>query len=319
MELTIAVTNKCNLHCDFCINDERMKQEKTMSKDLPELLEDYLEAHGDQYDGFALTGGEPLMDSTKLENILSVLLSHSEDKMITINTNACYLTQEMVRVFNSFDNIHVMVSIDTILESERGIFKLLENDYREGYLTLRNILNLKSKSIVVVLTRSLIKRFDMALQIGLLAKYFDCKIVLALDGRPSALSELTIDDVHLIGTMIYNLSIQGVYHRVMFKQFFTNACHGHDYHTFGWNGLIRESCTHTSEKSCGKYQDLMKPGLYDILSKLINYDKFDYTTTIEDEPNYDPSRGTIGKRYAEHQPKRKQLQYGERINIRQVG
>lgn len=319
MELTIAVTNKCNLHCDFCINEELMQQERTMNKDLPDLLEDYLESHGDQYTAFALTGGEPLMDSTKLENILSVLLSHSEEKPITINTNACYLTHDMVKVFNSFNNIHLVVSIDTILESERGIFKLLENDYREGYLTLRNILNLKNKTIDIVLTRSLIKRFDMALQIGLLAKYFDCRILLTLDSRPSALPEYTIDDVHLIGTLIYNLSIQDIYRRVTFKQFFTEACHGHDYHTFGWNGLIREPCTHGSEHGCGKYQDLMKPGLYELLLKFIMYDDFQYDTTISDKPNYDPSRGTIVKRDEEHQPKRKQLQYGERINIRQIG
>lgn len=317
MELTIAITNKCNLHCDFCINQEDMRTNTKMVKELDILLEEHLEEYGEQYESFSITGGEPLIDETKLERVLSVLLSHSLEKQIVINTNGCYLTANMVGIFNQFDNIRLAISIDGVSLRERGLLKLLTEDYRDGYLTVSNILALKRKEVVIVLTRELLKEFNLALEIGLLSRYFNCPITLTIDSRPEELKEYNIDDVYNLGQLIYNLEIQNVYDNVLFKQFFNHPCKGHDYPTISWNGFKKNTCTHVSVNGCGKYQDMMKPGIYELMSKLINFNQFTFDSKIEDEPNYDANRGYVGERW-EHQPKRKQLQYGERIAIRNI-
>lgn len=45
----------------------------------------------DKYKAFAISGGEPLIDLTKLAKVLSVLLGLQPDKLVMVNTNATYL------------------------------------------------------------------------------------------------------------------------------------------------------------------------------------------------------------------------------------
>ena len=317
MHLTILTHNKCNLHCDFCSNEALMYDDSKPRKDLDVLLEQHLKEHGEKYHMFHLSGGEPTMNAGLLENILSVLLSHSEEKIIHLYTNGSYLNAEMVDVINQYPNIVVNVSIDRLLEDERGFFKLLDNDYREGYGTLHCILGLRNLMIRVVAPRQLFRSFTLAAELSMLQRYFDCPVLIDMDKRTENLNAFGMDDAYYVGETILRLTTLGSYSegKVMFNKFFESPCQNECGESMKWTGEILTGCQLSSEQGCESLRRKMIPGMYDLVSQLVNYPSFTGETKLHDQPQYDDRVGYQGTR-EELTPLRKQLQYEERVNVR---
>lgn len=315
--LTVLVTNKCNLHCDFCSNADIMEDDSKVSKELDILLEQYLYQSPIKYDRFQISGGEPTIDKTQLENILSAILSYNESADIQIYTNGSYLSLEMVETFNQFPNIRTNISIDGVLTRERGLFKLLDKDFRMGYENLLYINMLNNKTIRAVVNRDMFNDFGYALELAMLYNQFKCPVIIDFDYRSEHLNKIDLNDVYNIGEFIYRLSVLGVYgnNKVTFNKFFTQPCSADCGDIFKWDGSIISGCHMYSESGCNSLRNKLKPGMYDLLSQFILYNTFDYKTTLEDKPNYNDTLGYVGDR-VEHTPIRKQLQYNERVNFK---
>lgn len=318
--LAIRLTKKCNLDCDFCYNYEDMHDESKASRDLDLALEAFLMEEGDKFDEFLISGGEPLIDMELLENTLSVLLSHSTEKIITIFTNGCYITPEFVENVNRFPNIFVNISFDGMSDDTRGLLNLLErNDLRLGYKTLESIQSIKRKYLTCVVTKDKLHSYTLPFEVFTLYKTFDSHVSLTLDGREEALNSFSIDDVYAFGEFIYRLDLLGCYgeKKVYFNKFFESECNRGCDTIFQWDGSVKSLCGYVSESGCQKWREQMKPGMYDLLKQFALFDQFKFDTKLEDKPQYDPTVGYMGQRW-EFEPKRKHLQHAERIAIREV-
>lgn len=305
------------MNCEFCSNQELMRDGTKVNKELDVILEEHLLEHGDSYHMFHLSGGEPTIDVKQLENILSVLLSHSLDKPIQLYTNGSYLTPTMVEVFNQYPNIFVNISIDRLLDGERGLFKLLDKDYRGGYGSIKLIQQIKNKTIRVVAPRELFKEFSLALELSMLYQFFQCPVLIDFDWRDENLNQINLDDAYNVGELIFRLSELDVYEdgKISFNKFFTSSCTSECGNVLKWDGTIFSGCQLESSSGCEKLRKKMIPGMYDLLSQFINYQSYSFDTKLEDLPTYDASVGFVGER-KELIPQRKQLQYEDRVNYR---
>lgn len=298
MLLTIYLTKKCNLECSFCGNQKNMSDDTKPNSDLDLILEEHLFNHGDNYHAFAISGGEPLIDSLKLEKVLSVLLSHSTEKTITINTNACYLTKEMVTIFNTFSNIKVNVSLDGLTNKERGLFKLITEDYKNGYETLDCIKKLQNKEISFVITNNMLKNFTLPLEIDLLHKYLNCPIRISLDSTIDALNNFSIDNAYDFQLLVEKLELLELLNNgVMIKNFFDGECQGTNIKAMSWTGELFYECTENG-RNCNYRRKNMKVGMYDLLRNIYNAYTFDFDRGLDDKPDYDPLTGFEGVRHS---------------------
>ena len=93
----INITNACNAKCEFCSNSKKDAKDLNY-KELKEILE---KIH-DKISRFAISGGEPLLDSKKLKKVLDIINPYNI--MITINTNGYFLEQN-VDLLNQYKNI----------------------------------------------------------------------------------------------------------------------------------------------------------------------------------------------------------------------
>ena len=316
--LAVLSTKRCNLRCDFCINAEEMRSRDPMIENIGDVLYDYLQTHGDIYEEFVITGGEPFSDKGRLEDIISAMKSHDPNKPITISTNGCYIGPDEVATLNHWD-IGCTVSIDGIFTRERGLSKVLAEDYKEGYLTLQCIRALNKKVIYFVLTRDILDNYNLAFEIFTLYQIFQCRIILVFDSRKEEMQKFNIDNLLSVTRLVYNLELLGVYDKVRFRYVLFNKCNSEHYHTFDHTGSISKRCEYGSvgNNNCGKFTNNMKPGMYEALKKIIQFNWDDDIPTVDSKPNYDPNTGYVGPR-SEITPLRKNPQVGEIIPIRQV-
>lgn len=296
MLLTIYLTKKCNLDCSFCGNKINMNDDTKPVSDLDVILENHLFKYGDNYHAFAISGGEPLIDSIKLEKVLSVLLSHSLDKPIIINTNACYLTDNMVAVFNTFPNIKINISLDGLSNDERGLFKLLGNDYKFGYGTLDCIKKINNKEISLVITNENLNNFNLPLEIDLMYKYFNCDIKISLDSTKEALQNFSVDNAYDFQLLVEKLELLNLLNNgVIIKNFFDGICNGKNIKAMSWTGEIFYECVENGN-NCNYRRKNMKIGMYDLLYNIYNAYNFKFDRTAQDKPNYDNQIGYQGER-----------------------
>ena len=93
----INVTNACNAKCEFCSNS--LKDNKELNyKELEEILD---QIHDKIY-RFAISGGETLIDSKRLEKVLDIVDKYNIK--ITLNTNG-YFLKNNIDLLNKYNNI----------------------------------------------------------------------------------------------------------------------------------------------------------------------------------------------------------------------
>ena len=314
--LTVLITDKCNLECDFCSNKEIMADKTKPSKELDVLLEQFLLSTEKEYKTFHISGGEPLINVPMLEEILSVILSHNKEAVINVYTNGCYLTEEIAEALNVYPNIKVNISIDRLNTGERGFFKLLDEDYKKGYLNIKAIMKLKNKILRSVLRREDFRSFSLAAELLMLNRFFQTDVLVDNDWSVENLNNFDLEDVYNIGELIFRLEeLSTPTDFVRFNKMFEAPCQGECSDTFKWDGEVLEGCHLQSISGCQMLRQKFKPGIYDLLCQFVNFKKFEFDTQIEDKPRYEKGVGFIGER-VEHTPTRKQLQYEDRVNLR---
>lgn len=295
--LTIYITKSCNLDCSFCGNKLNMSSDSRMVKNLPEILEDYLINNPGKHKLFAISGGEPLIDLDKLSEILSILLSHSSESEIMINTNGTYLTSAIVDELNNHPKIKLIISIDGLTATPRGLFNLIEDKFKYGYETLMNINRVNRKEINFVVTRNMLDNFNLAFEILALVKLFDCKVNLAIDQTKEELNKFSIDDIYKFQKLVMRLeSLEILGSHVFIKNMFEGDCNGKNILALNWDGTFYNECKH-SGYACSYMRSNMKVGFYDLLHKICNASRFNFDRKINDKPEYSTDIGFIGKRY----------------------
>jgi molybdenum cofactor biosynthesis enzyme MoaA len=91
----INVTNVCNAKCKFCSNGLNNNYGKLNLKELEHILDQVYT----KISRFSISGGEPLINIDELDKLLSLLIKY--DRRITINTNGCYLLQN-IKILNKY-------------------------------------------------------------------------------------------------------------------------------------------------------------------------------------------------------------------------
>ena len=116
----IEITNKCNLSCSFCLNDNRKKQEMNLIQ-FEEILSkidkytDYIYLH---------VKGEPLIHSN-LDQILA--LTNKYNKYVNITTNGVFF-KEKVKILKKYNNIRqINISLHSENKKDNYIEDILES------------------------------------------------------------------------------------------------------------------------------------------------------------------------------------------------
>lgn len=94
----INITNICNAKCEFCCNAHNKSFEKL---DL-NYLKEALDVVSNNVSRIAISGGEPMINSKDLEDLLNIVDSYGVP--ITINTNGSFLMKN-VDLLNKYKNI----------------------------------------------------------------------------------------------------------------------------------------------------------------------------------------------------------------------
>lgn len=147
-ELTLNITNKCNLKCNYCF--EHNKNGYQMSDDiaikaLDKCYNNY-ELHKDEMKAPFMVnffGGEPFLNFSLMENLMKYARQKNYDIEFGVTTNLTILTDHMIDVIEEYE-LGMLISIDGIREIhnrnrcgsydivKRNIQKLL--DKHLGYL-----------------------------------------------------------------------------------------------------------------------------------------------------------------------------------------
>lgn len=111
--LIVDVTNKCNMHCQFCYAEP-------FAKSKPVELEILKKALDEAYDmgvfHYTLMGGEPFADYERLKKIITML--HPDETYINIVSNGWMLTSEKVEELRELGVDKITFSLDSGIEDE---------------------------------------------------------------------------------------------------------------------------------------------------------------------------------------------------------
>lgn len=123
-QLTVALTNACNLQCRHCWLDcppiERDPQ-PTPKELVEKLVQEFVGLGGEE---LCLTGGEPLTHPDWLP-ILSACCAHPALQAVILQTNGTLLTARIARTFaaGGFDKLRFQVSLDGCSEATHDLIR----------------------------------------------------------------------------------------------------------------------------------------------------------------------------------------------------
>lgn len=262
--LRILTTDKCNLSCSFCNQKEQMSSYPKPIKNLDDILEDHLSTN--HYDGFCISGGEPFVDLKSLEKILGVLIP--QDKTITINTNGTYLNSTILENLVQYDNVRLQISIDGLTGEFRGLNTLIS---KYGIHLINLIKEFPRKNINFVVPRKRLNQFELATEILSLSLIFKCKVQLLID--ENEYKDYGIDDAFNLQNLLIRLNLINAAYSV--NSFFNSECNGDCNLDLYWDGRFVKECSIVGS-GCTQMRNAMKPGLYDLLRKIVTVTNEDY-------------------------------------------
>ena len=140
--LNIQITAECDLRCPWCIEKDSLREHSgVITKQNFEALMWHIVK--EKYDHISIQGGEPLLYSEHLIEIMTLVRRELPNIRLQILTNGTHLTEHMVKTFNDF-GVHLVLSIEA--EGYKGI-KFLINNAKESEKIIQNINALRSKQI----------------------------------------------------------------------------------------------------------------------------------------------------------------------------
>jgi len=172
-DVTIHITNKCNLNCKMCANKFNVvssKEEIELEK-IKEFLNQVLE-FTDEDVTISISGGEPLLVKDKTLAVAKYAKKDLGIKYVFILTNGTLITREFAKKAKDLD-LTLQVSVDSAYEKEhdflrgKGMFKK----------TIKNIKILKEEGVYVITSMVAHKRNYKSL-----GTYFDLALELGVDG-----------------------------------------------------------------------------------------------------------------------------------------
>ncbi|MDR2546799.1 MAG: radical SAM protein [Lachnospiraceae bacterium] len=117
--ITLELTEKCNLRCDYCVynekhNGERGFSSKEMSKETLEAAIEFLAKHGSDEVAVTFYGGEPLLKFDLIKHAVFYSQKILKEKKVSFSmtTNLTLMTKKMADFFASIDNFSIVCSID---------------------------------------------------------------------------------------------------------------------------------------------------------------------------------------------------------------
>lgn len=119
-QLTLELTEQCNLRCEYCIyNNEfsgkRNHGDKEMSEEVARASVEYAAKHGSK-NGVAITfyGGEPLIKFSLIKQCVEYSKEIIKDKPITysLTTNLLLMTPDIAKYLASVEEFFIVCSID---------------------------------------------------------------------------------------------------------------------------------------------------------------------------------------------------------------
>lgn len=297
----INMTHTCNYSCSFCINEEEMK-DKRISPELPNKLDEYLAINHNNFRSFAISGGEPFSKLDLLEQILNVILKYAGDRQVCINTNASYLTHDMVEAFNSIPNLFLNIGMDG-LYGERGFYELM-NKSKEGIHIINTLSALNNKAITFVIPnfRTLTDRFVS--EVLFLHKTFNCEVVIRVDENLESLKSLNLDDVLALQRFMIQFKTLGLWGDggVTIPKFFTEVFCSCDLYKMTPKGEIthpkygKVDWQNLKDEGCQPLIQNMKTGIYELLSFILQ-NSFkplsDINVDLETTPKYFEDKNLI--------------------------
>jgi MoaA/NifB/PqqE/SkfB family radical SAM enzyme len=115
--LSIAITHRCNLHCEYCYADAGSTGRELPLSSLLALHDNFMSAFAEHTEAIdiTVTGGEPLLRPTETLALLQAAAGHPgripEDR-IALNTNGALLNAAFANQLRDIDGLHVWISID---------------------------------------------------------------------------------------------------------------------------------------------------------------------------------------------------------------
>jgi uncharacterized protein len=114
MKVTLAITQRCNLACDYCYI---AKKNSTMSKETATKIIDFVfqNAQPNEKIEIGFFGGEPLLEIGLIREIMELIHSHDlydrNRMIISVTTNGTIYSEEISR-FLADNNIILNISCD---------------------------------------------------------------------------------------------------------------------------------------------------------------------------------------------------------------
>ncbi|MGL5315576.1 MAG: radical SAM protein [Peptostreptococcaceae bacterium] len=129
------LSNKCNMDCKFCYEKDK---KLLIESDLDVLL------NKEHLDHLVLIGGEPLLNMSKLKEVIQSV--HHKVNEITIVTNGLLINNDLINFINIYSNVYLQISVYS--SSHLDKLKLL-NHTRVLYHILITEHNIKDMSEIM--------------------------------------------------------------------------------------------------------------------------------------------------------------------------
>lgn len=120
-QVTLELTEKCNLRCGYCIYNEACEKNRDFGeRDMPEAIAykaiDYAKKHSSRTEilHIGYYGGEPLINYQVMINSMKYAIETITDKKLhfAFTTNAVLLTKERCEELSQIPNLSVTISLD---------------------------------------------------------------------------------------------------------------------------------------------------------------------------------------------------------------
>lgn len=147
-QITLELTESCNLACRYCIYGEenidfRKFSNKVMNWEVARAAIDYALSHSDKKLAVTFYGGEPLLHYNLLKQSVEYVLKNKEEKecIFSMTTNLTLITNEMACYLAQVPEFSVVCSLDgnERMHNKNRVFKNGSGSYDRAIKGLKNL------------------------------------------------------------------------------------------------------------------------------------------------------------------------------------
>ena len=149
-QFEVVVTEKCNLHCEYCymVNKDQQMTRKVFDAHyaaLPKIMNIY----GEERFTTTLFGGEPLLNWELIEHILPIVAKDTNCQGITMPTNGLLIKPHMINTLKKY-NVSISLSFDGLWqENEFGESVMKKGGSTVKYLNIVKDLGVNTCKVMI--------------------------------------------------------------------------------------------------------------------------------------------------------------------------